>query len=95
MKKILIPAVLILVAAFFTACNPDRLEIPRKGVVYTQDFYNTDEDCEAALVAAYRGLIANVCSEEGGSIYAPASTSRATICMPPVPTTVTTTSCVK
>ena len=71
MKKILIPAVLILVAAFFTACNPDRLEIPRKGVVYTQDFYNTDEDCEAALVAAYRGLIANVCSEEGGSIYAP------------------------
>ena len=71
MKKILIPAVLILVASFFTACDPDLLEIPRKGVVYTQDFYNTDEDCEAAMVAAYRGLLANVCSQEGGSIYAP------------------------
>ena len=71
MKKILIPAILVLVAAFFTACNPDRLEIPRKGVVYSQDFYQTDEDCEAALVAAYRGLISNVCSQEGASIYAP------------------------
>ena len=71
MKKILIPAVLLLVAAFFTACNPDRLEIPQKGVLLPQDFYNTDEDCEAAMVAAYRGLIANVCNEEGGSIYAP------------------------
>ena len=71
MKKILIPAVLILVAAFFTACNQDRLEIPRKGVVYADNFYQTDEDCEAAMVAAYRGLIANVCNEEGGSIYAP------------------------
>jgi SusD family. len=71
MKKILIPAVLILVAAFISACSADRLEIPQKGVLLTQDFYNTDEDCEAAMVAAYRGLIANVCSQEGGSIYAP------------------------
>ena len=71
MKKILIPAVLLFVASFFTACDPDLLEIPRKGVVYTEDFYNTDEDCEAAMVAAYRGLLANVCSQEGGSIYAP------------------------
>ena len=71
MKKILIPAVLLLVAAFFTACNPERLEIPQKGVVLPEEFYQTDEDCEAAMVAAYRGLIANVCSEEGGSIYAP------------------------
>ncbi len=71
MKRILIPAVLILVAAIFTACSADRLEIPQKGVLLPQDFYNTDEDCEAAMVAAYRGLIANVCNEEGASIYAP------------------------
>ena len=71
MKKILIPAVLLLAAASFSACNPDRLEIPQKGVVLPEEFYQTDEDCEAAMVAAYRGLIANVCNEEGGSIYAP------------------------
>ena len=70
MKKILIPA-LLLVAAFFTACNPDRLEIPQKGVVLMDDYYQTDEDCEGALVAAYQGLLYNVCSKEGGSIYAP------------------------
>ena len=71
MKKILIPAVLLLVAASFSACNPERLEIPQKGVVLPEEFYQTDEDCEAAMVAAYRGLISNVCNEEGGSIYAP------------------------
>ena len=70
MKKILIPA-LILVAALFAACNPDRLEIPQKGVVLTDEFYQTDEDCEGALVAAYQGVLYNVCSKEGGSIYAP------------------------
>ena len=71
MKKILIPAFLLLVAASFTGCNPDRLEIDQKGVVLPPEFYQTDEDCEAAMVAAYRGLISNVCSEEGASIYAP------------------------
>ena len=70
MKKILIPA-LLLVAAFFTACNPDRLDIPQKGVVLTDEFYQTDEDCEGALVAAYQGVLYNVCTEEGASIYAP------------------------
>ena len=71
MKRILIPAILLLVASFFSACNPDRLEIPRKGVVYAEDYYQTDADCEAAMTAAYRGLLANVTSQEGGSIYAP------------------------
>jgi hypothetical protein len=70
MKKILIPA-LLLVAAFFTACNPDRLEIPQKGVVLTDVYYQTDEDCEGAMVAAYQGILYNVCTEEGASIYAP------------------------
>ena len=70
MKKILIPA-LLLVAAFFTACNPDRLEIPQKGVVLLDDYYKTDEDCEGAMVAAYQGILYNVASKEGASIYAP------------------------
>lgn len=32
-----------------TACNQDLLEIPQKGVIYTEDFYQTDQDAEAAL----------------------------------------------
>ena len=70
MKKILIPAILF-VATLFTACNQDLLEIPQKAVVLIEDFYKTDEDCEGAMVAAYQGILYNVCSEEGGSIYAP------------------------
>ena len=71
MKKIIIPALLILAVALFASCSQDRLEIPQKGVVLTEEFYQTDEDCEGALVAAYQGLLYNVCSKEGGSIYAP------------------------
>lgn len=70
MKKYIIPALLI-AAASFTACNEDLLEIPQKGVVLQEDFYKTDEDCEGALVAAYQGILYNVCTEEGASIYAP------------------------
>ena len=70
MKKILIPA-LLAVAAVLMGCNPSLLEVPQKGVVYEDGFYQTDEDCEGAMVAAYQGLLYNVCSKEGGSIYAP------------------------
>ena len=70
MKKILIPA-LLFGAAFLTACSEDLLEVPQKGVVYEDDFYKTDADCEGAMVAAYQGLLYNVCSKEGASIYAP------------------------
>ena len=70
MKKILIP-VLLLAAALFSACNQSLLDIPQKGVVLTDEFYKTDEDCEGALVAAYQGILYNVASKEGGSIYAP------------------------
>lgn len=78
MKKILIPA-LLFVAAFFTGCNQGLLDIPQKGVISTESFYKTDADAEAAMVAAYQGFLWNVCSKEGGSIYAP---YRATFCLP-------------
>lgn len=70
MKKILI-SILLSVAAVFSACNPDLLEIPQKGVVSTETFYQTEEDAEAAMVAAYQGFLWNICTKEGGSIYAP------------------------
>ncbi len=70
MKKILIP-ILLSAAAVFSACNPDLLEIPQKGVVSTDTFYQTDEDAEAAMVAAYQGFLWNICTQEGASIYAP------------------------
>lgn len=70
MKKILIP-ILLSAAAVFSACNPDLLEIPQKGVVSTSTFYQTEEDAEAAMVAAYQGFLWNICTKEGGSIYAP------------------------
>lgn len=70
MKKIFIPVILSAVAAF-AACSQDRLDIPQKAVVSTETFYQTDADAEAAMVAAYQGFLWNVCTKEGGSIYAP------------------------
>lgn len=70
MKKIFIPVILSAIAVF-SACSQDRLEIPQKAVVSTETFYQTDADAEAAMVAAYQGFLWNVCTKEGGSIYAP------------------------
>lgn len=70
MRKILIP-VLSVLAVFTTACNQDLLDIPQKGVVSTETFYKTEADAEAAMVAAYQGFLWNICTKEGGSIYAP------------------------
>ena len=68
MKKILIPVLSVL--AVLTACNQDLLEIPQKGVIYTENFYNTDEDAEAALVAAYSSLLGDMSTSNFG-IYNP------------------------
>ncbi len=51
MKKYLIP--LALCVLFSVGCNQDRLDIPQKGVISIDDFYQTDEDAQMALVAAY------------------------------------------
>ena len=58
-------------AALFAACSQDRLEIPQKGTVTIETFYQNDADAEAALVAAYQGFLWNICTKEGGNIYAP------------------------
>lgn len=70
MKKIYIPF-LLAIAAIFPSCNQDRLDIEQKGVTAIETFYQTDADCEAALVAAYANFANKVCSQNGGSIYVP------------------------
>ena len=35
------------------SCNQDLLNIPQKGVIAYEDFYQTDEDAESALVTVY------------------------------------------
>ena len=57
-----------------TSCE-DQLDIEQKGVILPENFYQTDADAEAALVAAYEGFMCNVVGrnhEGGGSgIYTP------------------------
>ena len=52
MKKILIALTVLSAALVFAGCEK-RLDIPRKGVIDLTAFYQTDEDAESALVAAY------------------------------------------
>ena len=57
-----------------TSCE-DQLDIEQKGVVLPENFYQTDADAEAALVAAYEGFMCNVVgrNHDGGGpgIYTP------------------------
>ena len=43
----------------FTSCE-SQLDIEQKGATSTEQFYKTDADAEAALVAAYEGFMCNV-----------------------------------
>ncbi len=78
MKKILFSTILTLAAAgtmtLTTSCE-DQLDIEQKGVISTENFYQTDDDAEAALVAAYEGFMCNVVgrNHDGGGpgIYTP------------------------
>ena len=58
MKKILIPFAIIC-GLVLAGCSQDRLDIPQKGVIAMDDFYQTDEDAEQALVAAYEAIASN------------------------------------
>ena len=69
--KFIAPIVALATAGLLTACNPERLEIPQKGVVTMDSFYKTDEDAEAALVAAYQGFLWNVCAKGTTATYTP------------------------
>ncbi len=78
MKKILFSTILALAAAgtmtLTTSCE-DQLDIEQKGVTPMENFYKTDADAEASLVAAYEGFMCNVVgrNHDGGgpSIYTP------------------------
>ncbi len=56
-------------ALLFSACSEELLEIPQKGVVSIESFYQTDEDAESALVDAYGDFAQNICGHDG--IYVP------------------------
>ena len=57
-----------------TSCE-DQLDIEQKGVILSENFYKTDADAEAALVAAYEGFMCNVVGRNhdggGSGIYTP------------------------
>ena len=57
MKKYIIPIVAVLVALTAVSCDPSRLDIPQKGVIGEDDFYQTDEDCREALAGVYSGIL--------------------------------------
>ena len=67
MKKYIILGISAVLAVFATtSCNPDLLNIQQKGVIAYEDFYQTDEDAESALTAAYTSFI-SVFSAQGSN----------------------------
>jgi hypothetical protein len=52
MKKIFLALIAISATLFLTGCE-GMLDIPKKGVISMENFYQTDEDAESALVSAY------------------------------------------
>ena len=68
MKKYIFPLLLTAVV-LFSACNEDLLDIPQKGVIGIDSFYQTDEDAESALVNLYGDFITNIGGNDG--IYVP------------------------
>lgn len=68
MKKYIFPLLLTAVV-LFSACNEDLLDIPQKGVIGIDSFYQTDEDAESALVNLYADFITNIGGNDG--IYVP------------------------
>lgn len=55
---------------FVSACE-DKLDIPQKGVITYEDFYQTDDDAESALAAAYDIFAQNIARPQGESIICP------------------------
>ena len=68
MKKILYFTLAASALLAVASCEKN-LDIPQKGVTAIETFYKTDEDCEAALIAAYAQFAQNVVSQNGSSIY--------------------------
>src|SRR5574344_2046891 len=66
MKKILLSIATLTVVLSFTACNQDRLDIPQKGVVPIEQFYQTEEDAESAAVTVYNTVMYGINLGGGG-----------------------------
>ena len=54
MKRIITIFSIIALSLGFVSCNQDLLDIPQKGVTTMDNFYQTDDDAESALVAMYQ-----------------------------------------
>ena len=54
--KYLFTGIIVILLAVITSCSEDLLDIPRKGVIPTEEFYKTDNDATDALAATYRYL---------------------------------------
>ncbi len=57
-----------MIAPAFMACE-DQLDIEQKGVISTENFYQTDADCEKALTSAYDQFLTYVMSRGDAGIY--------------------------
>ena len=62
MKKTILSILVCLAGLFVTSCNQDLLEIPQKGVIPMEAFYQTDDDALSALTSVYHGFATNMCS---------------------------------
>lgn len=71
MKKYLIPIFILGAATLFATSCEKKLEIAQKGVISMEDFYQTDEDAEAAMVAAYDKMAQQLARANGESIISP------------------------
>ena len=61
MKKNIIFGASVALALFAAvSCNPDRLNIPQKGVINDENFYISDSDAESALTAVYDEFISMI-----------------------------------
>lgn len=71
MKKYIISGLsgLAVCAGLLTSCSEDLLDIPQPGVTPMEEFYITDADAEAALVAAYENFDTKVAGWNGTSTY--------------------------
>ena len=58
MKKYIIIGLSAALALFATtSCNENHLDIPQKGVIAYENFYQTDADAESALVTLYAEMV--------------------------------------
>ena len=72
MKKYIIP-LLCALGFLLVSCSQERLEIPQKGVVTMEEFYQTDEDAESALTSLYERFLQQMGTVRviGTMIYTP------------------------